>query len=116
LSSRNSSLKIETTSSRALRSSNPNSNQKHVSWAEGTITTLRKKKVIIDPEQEAGILEKIRKETFMTVKESQRANLKVQIITIDLQESHNRVFNKRPLLLKAQHEASQTNRIRPSAT
>ena len=44
-----------TTSRRAsLRSSNPN-HQKHVSYAEAT---PRKKKVIIDPEQEAGILEK----------------------------------------------------------
>ena len=52
----------------------------------------------------------------MTVQESERANLKVQMITIDLQESNNRIFNKRPLLLKVQHEASQTNRIRPSET
>ena len=50
------------------------------------------------------------------VKESERAkNHKVhQMITIDLEESHNRIFNKRPLLFKVQHEASQTNRIRPS--
>ena len=40
------------------------------------------------------------------------------MITIDLQESQNRIFNdnERPLLLKVQHEASQTNRIRPSET